>query len=196
MRALQLALRRLFHDDFDAAVLPAPCRRVVRGDRVGVAAALGRHDVGADPALLQVADDGVGALRGEVEIVFDPLLLERRRDRHVVGVPVDDDFDVLQRLQLRHERIELGPAVAGQGPAAGRKGLVGGQGRQVLLRHRRPGDRRRGRRRGLRRRRLRVGTGGQDQRRSPENCRRGGPIAQHRCLPAKGYPAPTAGFAS
>src|SRR5580704_15932954 len=86
--ATRKVLAGLLDHHFDAAVLRPASRRVVRGNRMRIAAAFRRNDVGIDALGDEVPDDLVGPLRREVEIVGDTLGLQRFADRTIVGVAI------------------------------------------------------------------------------------------------------------
>src|SRR5689334_17844721 len=63
------------------------------------------------------------------------LPLQRGSDRQIVGVSVDDDFGVLQTLQLRHVLIERLLTVSAEMIAAFREQHVAGDDPLLLLLH-------------------------------------------------------------
>src|SRR5271170_3220880 len=91
---------RSLDDNLDAPVPRTTLRGGVRGDRMRVATALRRQDIGVDAVRAQIVDDRVGPLRRQIHIRIDALLLERRPDRLVVGVAVDDDLAVPKAPEL------------------------------------------------------------------------------------------------
>ena len=85
-----------FEHDLDAAVLRAALRRLVRGDRMGVAEALGRDDVGVDALRGQIGDDVAGSARGQVDVIGNTRPLQAGSNQLVVCIAIDDDLGVLQ----------------------------------------------------------------------------------------------------
>ena len=102
---------------------------------MSVAEAFGRDDVRVDALRLEIRDDIVGAARGQIDVVGDAASLQRRADRQIVGIPVNDDLRVLHGLQPWHVSVQRLLAVGTELVAALRKQHVAGDDPLLLLLH-------------------------------------------------------------
>src|SRR5271165_1989032 len=93
------------HGDFDTAVCRAALRGVVGGYRVRFAETLGRNDVGVDALGDQEGRHGGRPPRRQNEVIRDPLALQLRTYRSVVGVAIYDNLDILQTPQPRDDVV-------------------------------------------------------------------------------------------
>src|ERR1700747_1997141 len=91
--------------DFDTAVCGAALRGVVGCNRMGVTETLGRNNVGVDPLRDQEGRDGSRPPGRQNEIIGDSLALQLGTYRSIVGVPVHDNFGVLQTPQPRDDIV-------------------------------------------------------------------------------------------
>src|SRR5438132_3579803 len=85
-------------DDLGATVLGAPFRRVVAGDRPGLAVAMGGEATRLDALADQVVAYRLGAALGELPVV--------RVAPHRVGVPLDHDMEARVVAQRLHRTVE------------------------------------------------------------------------------------------